>query len=109
MATATDEKLTRRTTKILAIGKVDEPITPQQRAAIMPQEVPDTVRLYLDGVIDQWFGRPDGKGVVFILNLTSLDQAHTYLSALPLAKEHLMNFELIELGPLFPLRLLLTQ
>jgi hypothetical protein len=30
----------------------------------MPQEVSDTVKLYLDGKIQQWFGRGDGRGVV---------------------------------------------
>jgi hypothetical protein len=95
------------TTKILAIGSVTSPLTPDQRKTIMPREVPDTVKLYLDGKIDQWYVRQDGKGVVFILNVTSVDEAHALLEKLPLGQAKLMTFELIALGPLNPLRQLL--
>src|SRR4051812_17204481 len=37
---------------------------------IMPDEVRATVQLYLDGKIQQWFARSDGRGVMFILNVT---------------------------------------
>jgi hypothetical protein len=53
------------TTKILAIARLLAPLTPEQRKAILPREVPDTVRLYLAGKIDQWWYRQDGKGPVF--------------------------------------------
>ena len=75
----------------------------------MPQEVPATVRLYLDGKIDQWFARKDGKGVVFLLNITSLDEAAATLNKLPLAQQGLMTFELIPLGPITPINLLLQH
>jgi hypothetical protein len=96
------------TTRILAIGSLKTPLTPEQRKSIMPKEVPDTVRLYLGGKIDQWYVRQDGKGVVFILNLSSVEEAHTMLESLPLGQAKLMTFELIPLGPLSPLALLLT-
>jgi len=35
------------TTKVLAIGRLVAPLTPEQRKAILPREVPDTVRLFL--------------------------------------------------------------
>ena len=55
------------TTKILAISHfLGTPMTPAQRAQIMPHEVHDTVNAYLAGKIDQWYFRTDGKGVVFI-------------------------------------------
>lgn len=97
------------TTKILAIGRLERPLTAEQRASIMPREVPATVRLYLDGKIDQWYVRQDGKGVVFILNLTSVEEAHTLLEKLPLGQAKLMEFDLIPLGPLNPLRVLLPK
>src|SRR5215467_12331325 len=54
------------TTKILAISHfIGTPMTPAQRAQIMPHEVHDTVSAYLAGKIDQWYFRTDGKGVVF--------------------------------------------
>ena len=53
------------TTKILAISHfIGMPMTPAQRAQIMPHEVHDTVNAYLAGKIDQWYFRTDGKGVV---------------------------------------------
>jgi hypothetical protein len=97
------------TTKILAIGRVATPLTAEQRATIMPREVPDTVRLYLDGKIDQWYVRQDGKGVVFLLNLTSVEEAHALLEKLPLGQAKLMEFDLMPLGPLNPLRVLLPK
>lgn len=53
------------TTKVLAIGHLTGAMTPEQRRSIMPAEVADTVRLYLDGKIDQWYTRQDqfGRGV----------------------------------------------
>lgn len=97
------------TTKILAIGRLSAPLTPDQRRSIMPKEVPDTVRLYLDGKIDQWYVRQDGKGVVFLLNVTSVEEANALLEKLPLGQAKLMDFDLIPLGPLNPLRLLLND
>jgi hypothetical protein len=97
------------TTRILAIGHLTAGTT---RAAIMPvmkQEVPDTVRLYLAGKIDQWYTRKDQNGVVFILNCSTVEEAHALLEKLPLGQAKLMEFDLIPLGPLSPLNLLLPQ
>jgi hypothetical protein len=74
----------------------------------MPQEVSDTVKLYLDGKIQQWFARGDGRGVVFIMNAKSVEEAKTITDALPLIKSNLATFEFLPLGPLTPLRFLLT-
>ena len=98
------------TTKVLAIGHI---VTaggapdPQALRAIMPSEVRDTVNLYLAGKLDQWFVRQDTNGVVFLLNATSVADATEMLSKLPLVKAKRMEFELIPLGPLSPLRYLL--
>ena len=97
------------TTKILAIGRFLAPLTPEQRKAILPREVPDTVRLFLAGKIDQWWSRQDQKGPVFLMNVTSIKEARTLLATLPLDRAKLMEFDLIELGPLTPLHLLLSE
>ena len=61
------------TTKILAISNfIGSPMTPAQRVQIMPHEVHDTVNTYLAGKIDHWYFRTDGKGVVFIVNASTL-------------------------------------
>jgi len=97
------------TTKILAIGTVVAPITPEQRKTIMTREVPATAQLYLAGKIDQWYVRKDNKGVVFLLNLATVEEAREMLEALPLGQAKLMTFELMPLGPLSPLYILLEN
>jgi hypothetical protein len=76
---------------------------------IMPNEVRDTLNLYLDGKIDQWWFRQDGNGVVFLLNVTSLEEADSMLEKLPLGIVKRMKFQLLQLGPLSPLQILLRE
>src|SRR5580658_11356811 len=97
------------TTKVLASGHITAaaPADPAARTAIMPTEVHDTVALYLDGKIDQWFVRQDGKGVVFILNAKSEAEAKDMLSKLPLVHAGRLEFDFMPLGPLSPLRYLM--
>jgi hypothetical protein len=92
------------TTRILAIGTLNQGVDPAAARAILPMEVRETVRLYLDGKIDQWYSLQGRPGVAFILNVTDLAAAHEMLEKLPLGQAHLMSFELIPLAPLNPLR-----
>ncbi|WP_342711981.1 hypothetical protein AAFG13_10760 [Bradyrhizobium sp. B124] len=95
------------TTHILAIGTLNPGVDPAAARAILPSEVRETVKLHLDGKIDQWFSLQGRPGVVFILNMTDTAAAHEMLEKLPLGQAHLMSFELIPVGPLNPLRQLL--
>jgi len=97
------------TTKILALGRFTSPPTAEQVKTIFPLEVPDTLRLYLAGKIDQWWARQNQKGPVFLMNVTSVQEARTILEKLPLGQAKLMEFEYVELSPLTPLHLLLTE
>jgi hypothetical protein len=92
------------TTRILAIGTIDPGADPAAARAILPTEVRETVKLYLDGKIDQWYSLQGRAGVAFILNVTDIATAHDMLEKLPLGQAHLMTFELIPLAPLNPLR-----
>jgi hypothetical protein len=92
------------TTRILAIGSINPGVDPAAVRAILPKEVRETVKLYLDGKIDQWFSLQGRSGVAFILNVTDPAAAHDMLERLPLGQAHLMSFELIPLAPLSPLR-----
>ena len=92
------------TTKILAIGTINPGVDPAKVFAILPNEVRDTVDLYLNGKIDQWYSQQEHRGVVFILNVTNPAAARDMLEKLPLGQAHLMSFELIPIGPLNPLR-----
>ena len=92
------------TKKILAIGTINPGVDPAKVFAILPNEVRDTVDLYLNGKIDQWYSQQERRGVVFILNVTDPAAARDMLEKLPLGQAHLMSFELIPIGPLNPLR-----
>ena len=92
------------TTRILAIGTINQGADLAAARAILPTEVRETVKLYLDGKIDQWYSLQNRVGVAFILNVTDVSAAHEMLEKLPLGQAHLMTFELIPLGPLNPLR-----
>src|SRR5262245_3159782 len=92
------------TTRILASGTINAGIDQGKVLEILPNEARDTVNLYLDGKIDQWYSLQDRRGVVFILNVTDPKVAHEMLERLPLGEAHLMGFELIPLGPLNQLR-----
>jgi hypothetical protein len=97
------------TTRILAIGKLTGPRTPETMKLLASKEVPATVELYLNGKIADWYSLKEGDGVVFILNVTSVEEARAMLEKLPLGQAKLMKFDLIPLGPLRPLGLLLPQ
>jgi hypothetical protein len=92
------------TTRILAIGTVSPGVDPAAVRAILPVEVRETVKLYLDGKIDQWYSLQGRSGVAFLLNVTDPVVAREMLEKLPLGQAHLMTFELISLAPLNPLR-----
>jgi len=76
---------------------------------IMPAEIRATVKLYLDGKIRQWYSRGDGRGVIFFLDATTVDEAHAIREKLPLTKENLMDHEYIPVGPLMPLGALIAS
>jgi hypothetical protein len=97
-----------KVTHVLATLSVNPGITRDQMMKVMPSEVRETVALYLDGKIQEWYARGDGKGVVFLLNCTTVDEAKAMLEVLPLVKANYASFEYMPLGPLTPLRLLLT-
>jgi hypothetical protein len=96
-------------TKLLAIGNFTAKATPSVWQPIIPSEVRDTVRLYLAGKIDQWYVKQDQSGVVFMMNLTDPKEALELLNKLPLGKAGLMEFQIIPLGPISPLRVLLSE
>jgi hypothetical protein len=94
-------------TAVLVILTPRQGVTPQQIMAVMPAEVRATVKLYLDGKIREWYSRGDGKGVIFLVDAKTEDEAHAIMETLPLAKEQLMDHQYIPVGPLMPLRALM--
>ena len=98
-----------KTTEVLVIMTVKQGVTPQQVFAIMPDEIRATVKLYFDGKIRQWYSRGDGRGVVFLVDAKTEDEARALMETLPLAKEHLMDHVYLPVGPLMPLRALMAS
>jgi hypothetical protein len=96
-----------KTTEVLVIQTPRQGVTFQQVMAVIPAEVRATVNLYLDGKIREWYSRGDGKGVVFLVDAKTEEEARSIMETLPLAKEHLMDTEYIPVGPLMPLRALM--
>lgn len=97
-----------KTTAVLVIQTPRQGVTVSQVMAVIPDEIRATVKLYLDGKIREWYSRGDGKGVVFLVDAQTEDQARAIMETLPLAKEQLMSHEYIPVGPLMPMRALLA-
>jgi hypothetical protein len=96
--------------KVLALGLFAKPLTDEWRKWILPKEVPDTLRLYLDGKIDQfWFREDKPGGVVFLMNAASTEEARSVIETLPLAANGYLAFQYIPVGPLKPLGLLIES
>jgi hypothetical protein len=93
----------------LVIQTVKAGVTRPQIMSVMPAEIRATVRLYLDGEIRQWYSKADGRGVIFVLGVRSVEQAQAIMDTLPLSKEDLMDHEYVPVGPLVPLALLLGE
>jgi hypothetical protein len=96
-------------TAVLTILTPKPGATVEQIMKIMPAEIRATVPLYLDGKIQQWFTRGDGKGVIFLMNCKDVDEARALIESLPLSKANLMDEQFIPVGPLLPLGILLRD
>jgi hypothetical protein len=96
-----------KTTEVMVILTAKQGVTRQQIVNIMPAEIRATVKLYLDGKIRQWYSRGDGKGVIFLIDAETADDARAVVDTLPLSKENLMDHEYIPVGPLIPLTALI--
>jgi hypothetical protein len=96
-----------KTTAVLVILTPRKGVTPDQIMAVIPAEIRATVKLYLDGKIREWYSRGDGKGVIFLVDVKTENEARAIMETLPLAKEQLMDHEYIPVGPLMPMRALI--
>src|SRR6266851_9775092 len=96
-----------KTTEVIVIQTPKQGVTAQQIMAVIPAEIRATVKLYLDGKIRQWYSRGDGKGVIFVVDAKTEDEARAVMETLPLAKEQLMDHQYILVGPLMPLKALI--
>jgi hypothetical protein len=100
---------TSPTTGVMIILTVKPGVTREQVMAVMPVEIRETVQLYLNGKIREWYSRSDGRGVVFLMDAGDVAEAQAIMDALPLGKQNLMDHEYVAVGPLLPLRLLVAN
>jgi hypothetical protein len=108
-STAQAEALSQTTTGVIVILTVKAGVTREQVMAVMPAEIRQTVQLYLNGKIREWYSRGDGRGVVFLLDTRDVSEAQAIMEGLPLGKENIIDHEYIAVGPLLPLRLLMAN
>ncbi len=92
--------------KVMAIGTL-KPLSQEQRQRYLPTEVPATLKLYLEGKMEQFWLRDNEVGVIFLMSVDSVDEADRLLKALPLGQANLLTFELMPIGPLLPLGMLM--
>ena len=94
------------TTGVMVILTVKAGVTREQVMTVMPAEIRQTVQLYLNGKIREWYSRGDGRGAVFLLDTRDVGEAQAIMEALPFAKQKIVDHEYIAVGPLVPLGLL---
>jgi hypothetical protein len=94
------------TAGVMVIITVKAGVTREQVMAVMPAEIRQTVQLYLNGKIREWYSRGDGRGAVLLLDTRDVAEAQTIMEGLPLAKQNIVDHEYIAVGPLLPLGLL---
>jgi hypothetical protein len=92
--------------KVMAIGTL-KPLSQEQRQQYLPKEVPATLQLYLDGKMEQFWMRDKEEGLIFLMSVDSVDEADRLLKALPLVQANLLSFDLMPIGPLWPLGMLM--
>ena len=92
--------------KVMAIGTL-KPLTPEQRQKYLSDEVAATLKLYVDGKMEQFWLRDNNAGVIFLMTVDSVAEADALLKALPLGQANLLTFELMPIGPLTPLGMLI--
>ena len=90
----------------MAVPLVRTGVTPEQIKGHMREEVPATLKLYLEGKVEQFWFR-EKAGPIFLLNVESVEEAKAALDTLPLVEANVMSYELMPVGPLMPLGLLL--
>ncbi|MBR0893703.1 hypothetical protein JQ616_01985 [Bradyrhizobium tropiciagri] len=93
----------------MVILTVKAGVTRDQVMAVMPDEIRQTVQLYLGGKVREWYSRSDGRGVVLLLDAKDTAEAHAIMEGLPLTKLDIMDHDYIAVGPLLPLRLLVGK
>jgi hypothetical protein len=84
--------------KFLAIEKEIRPIDPETECLILRDEAKTLYDLYRDRHVREYYFNQDHEAVL-ILECGSTDECNTLLQSLPLVKQKVIRFELMELRP----------
>src|SRR6267154_791228 len=68
---------TPTTTGVMVILTVKAGVAREQVMAVIPTEIRQTVQLYLNGKIREWYSRGDGRGAIFLLDSRDVAEAQT--------------------------------
>jgi hypothetical protein len=93
-------------TEVMAMTTLKPGVALPDVMKLVQEEVRVAVQLYLDGKIDQWYTRSDGKGAVLFLRCKTAEEAKALLAGLPLVKAGYIDVEYIPVGPFSGLRVL---
>src|SRR5438309_9683100 len=96
------------TNGVIALLTVKAGVTRDQVMSVMPTEIRETIQLYLNGKIREWYSRGHGRGVVLFLDASDVAEPEGILEELPLSRERLMHHDYVAFGPIPPLQVLLT-
>lgn len=87
--------------KFMVVGTYTAPDAVPAASLALQQEQ-ETMKLYLNGKVEQFWFRRDGKGVVLLVSAGSQDEATALLGGLPYAKANAIRFEVLPVGPMMP-------
>ena len=93
-------------TEVMAMTSVKPGVALSDVMKVVPEEVRGVAQLYMDGKIEQWYTRGDGKGQIFFLRAKTVDEAKAIFADLPAVKAGYVVVEYIPVGPYSPLRFL---
>lgn len=85
--------------KILALGKDEPGIGPDEFQPYLKLEARQVWELYRKGVLREFYFRGDSADAVLILECDDIEQAGDCLATLPLVEAGLITFEMIPLAP----------
>src|ERR1700722_9087162 len=70
-------------TEVMVMASVKPGVAVADVMKLVPEEVRGVSQLYMDGKIEQWCTRGDGKGQIFFLRVKTVDEAKAIFADLP--------------------------
>jgi hypothetical protein len=95
--------------KVFAIGTLTKQLPDAEREALLRNEVPHTLRMYLDGAIEQFWFRQDRPGPIFLMEVDAIEEAKAAIGAMPIVIAGVATYDFIPVGPLAPLGRLIAK